>query len=98
MDDRQLERNLRSVGKECFVAYFDQFKNQQLSNQDIASLIQEKQGYTWKSCLSRTSHARSIIRKGRAKDALENIRDSDGVREQLIRDKAARLAASLCLE
>ena len=95
MNDTQLERNLKSVGKECFVTYFEQFHNSQLSNQEVAEQIQGDRGYTWKSCRSRTSHARSIIREGRARDALENIRDSEGVRDQRIRDKAAILAASL---
>ena len=95
MNDNQLRRNLTSVGKECLVTYFEQFNNPQLSNQDIAEQIQKDRGYTWKSCQSRTSHARSIIREGRARDALENISDSGRVRDQRIRDKAALLAASL---
>ena len=95
MNDQQLERNLISVGKECFVTYFEQFSNSQLSNRDVAEQIQIDRGYTWKSCRSRTSHARSIITEGRARDALENIRDSERVRDQRVRDKAALLAASL---
>ena len=94
MNDSQLKRNLISVGKECFVTYFEQFSNSQLSNQDISIQIQEDRGYTWKSCQSRTSHARSIVREGRARDALEDIRDSERL-DQRIRDKAAVLAASL---
>ena len=95
MNDQQLERNLISVGKECFVTYFEQFHDTQLSNQDIAIQIQEDRGYTWKSCQSRTSHARSIIRAGRARDALEKIRDSERVRDQRIRDRASSIAASM---
>ena len=95
MNDTQLDRNLRSVGKECFVTYFEKFSDRMLSNQEIAERIQEERGYTWKACQSRTSHARSIIREGRARDALEIIRDSGGVRDQRIRNKAARLVASL---
>ena len=87
MNDNQLERNLRSVGKECFVTYFKQFNNLLLSNQDIAEHIHQDRGYTWKACQSRTSHARSIIREGQARDALENISASDRVRDQRIRDK-----------
>ena len=95
MNDSQLKRNLTSVGQECFIAYFEQFNDHRLSNREIAEQIQkERSNYTWKSCLSRTSHARSIIRYGRARDALESIRDSKGVRDQLTRDRAAFLAAS----
>ena len=92
MDDYQLDRNLRSIGKECFIAYFNQFSNPQLTNQEIAELMKKERGYTSKACQSRTSHARSIIRAGRAKDAMEIIRDSERVRDQRIRDRAARLA------
>ena len=92
MNDYQLDRNLRSIGKECFVAYFELFNSSQLTNQEIADLMGKERGYAWAACQSRTSHARSIIREGRAKDALEIIRDSEGVRDQRIRDKAARLA------
>ena len=91
MDDKKVERNLRSVGKECFVTYFELFKGP-LSNQAVAERLREECGYTWNACQSRTSTSRSIIRAGRAKDALGNVRDSERV-PQRIRDKAARLAA-----
>ena len=94
MDDYQLDRNLRSVGKECFVAYFEKFCDESLDNQAVAALIQKERGYTWKACMSRTSHAKSIIRTGRAKDALEIIKDSEKV-EAAAREKAARLFAQL---
>ena len=77
MTDEQLDRNLRSVGKECFVTYFEIFSDRQLENIDIAERIQrERSCYTWKSCNSRTSHARVIINAGRAKDALILVADS----------------------
>ena len=95
MNDSQLQRNLDSVGKECFVTYYELFNNPLLANQDIAEKIRQDRGYTWKSCQSRTSHARSIIREGRARDALERISASDRVRDWRIRDKAALLAAAL---
>ena len=96
MNDSQLKRNLISVGKECFVDYFEQFNDLRLSNREMAEQIQEDRShYSWKSCLSRAGHARSIIRHERARDALENIRDSEGVRDQCTRDRAAFLAASL---
>ena len=94
MDDYQLDRNLRSVGKECFVAYFEKFCDENLSNQDIVALIEEERGYTLSACRSRTSGARGIIRSGRAKDALEIIRDSERV-ESAAKEKAARLFAQL---
>ncbi len=76
MTDEQLDRNLQSVGKECFVTYFEIFSDRQLENRDIAERIYKERGYTWKSCNSRTGHARGIINAGRAKDALTLVANS----------------------
>lgn len=73
MNERQLERNLRSVGKECFIAFFKEFCDFQTSNEDLAAQIKSKRGYTDKACRSRTSHARTIIKAGRAADALRLV-------------------------
>ena len=73
-DRRQLGRNLRSIGKECFVSFFHQFYDRSLSNEDVAVRLQKERGYTYKAYQSRTSHARSIIKAGRAVDALEMVR------------------------
>ena len=94
MDDFQLDRNLRSVGKECFVAYFEKFCDENLSNEDIVALIEEERGYSLNTCRSRTGGARGIIKSGRAKDALEIVKDSARV-EPDAREKAARLFAQL---
>ena len=79
MDDEKLRRNLRSIGMECFVRYFDEFSDMSRSNMDVAEVLMRETDYTDKSCLSRTSHARSIIRAGRARDALIVISESDRV-------------------
>ena len=84
------ERNLMSVGMECFVTYFELFNSCNLSNRDIAEQIFRDRDYTWKSCQSRTSKARSIIRAGRTRDALEKIITSNRVSEQT-RNKATRI-------
>ena len=94
MDDYQLDKTLRSVGMECFVAYFEKFCDENLSNQDIVALIEEERPYSVHSCRTRTSGARRIIRFGRAKDALETIKDSEKV-EPAAREKAVRLFSQL---
>ena len=67
MTDAQLDRYLRSVGKECFVEYFEVFNDRHLDNRDIAERIHKECGYTWKACNSRTGHARGIINAGARK-------------------------------
>ena len=73
MDDKRLDRNLRSIGMDCFVSYYNLFADEMLSNAEIADIIFKERGYTFKACNSRTSHSRSIIRAGRSKDALEMV-------------------------
>ena len=38
MEEGTLERRLRSIGKECFVTFFEQFRDPSLSNEQVASL------------------------------------------------------------
>ena len=94
MNDVQLDRNLRSIGKECFVTYFWTFHNLSVPNQEVALQLQEERGYTWKACQSRTSSARSVIRAGRAKDAMNIISKSERL-EHRIRKEALEIASSL---
>ena len=93
MNDYQLDRNLRSIGKECFVSFFEQFCDSSLSTADVAAQIKERRRYADKACLSRTSHARSIIKSGRAIDALEMVRLSTSPQVSAdTKEKAAALA------
>ena len=93
MNDQKLDRYLQSVGKECFVTYYELFANESLHNVDIAKQLQQERGYEWQSCQSRPSKARKIIDAGRAKDALLLIHQSKVPRD--IRDQALRIANSL---
>lgn len=70
MDDQKLDRYLKSVGMKCFVTYFEDFSNDELSNNEIAEKVFAENNYTHKACVSRTGHSRMIIRGGRAKDAI----------------------------
>ena len=79
MKEQRLARYLNSVGKGCFVEYFDLFQDKIISNKDIAEQIYNEKGYTMNACISRTGHARMIIREGGAKDALKLIIDSSRI-------------------
>ncbi len=92
MNEQQLVWTLNSVGKRCFVTYFRQFCDPLLSNEDIAALIKETEGYTDNTCRNRTSGARSIIRAGRGRDALTIIARSKA--DARTRQEAAMLLAS----
>ena len=79
MTDDQLERSLRSIGKGCFVEYFCQFANQNLSNSDIIETLIRQEGYAENGSRTRVSQARRIIRSGMAEDALRNVIQSDRI-------------------
>ena len=77
MNNEKLISALNATGKECFVAYLDYFVDEQLSNEEIASVIERERGYTHNSCRSRTSKARSILKSGKLNDALQIIIEAD---------------------
>lgn len=73
MNDKQLVRNLQSVGKRCFVSYFALFASTENNSADIVEILKSENSFTEKSCKSRTSHARSIVRAGLGKKALQIV-------------------------
>ena len=94
MNDQQLNRTLNSIGMECFVAYFREFANSGLSNEEVVEILMRDRGYKKKSCLTRIRGARRIIKAGRAKDALMIISASPRMPSEIVA-KAKRLAAGL---
>ena len=76
MDDQQLNRALRSVGMCCFVKYFGEFDNNALPIPAVVEILREQEGYKENACRTRVSKSRSIIRAGRARDALLMIAGS----------------------
>lgn len=79
MNDDQLERSLRSIGKGCFVEYFCQFADQNLSNGTVIDMLMRQEGYTESGSRTRVSQARRIISAGRTEDALRNIIRSERI-------------------
>ncbi len=73
VNDYQLRGALRSVGKECFVAYYELFSDESVEAADIVAQLADDRGYRTRATRSRVSNARRIIRAGRARDALSII-------------------------
>lgn len=92
MDDWQLQNYLRSVGMRCFVKYFGELADDALSNQALIEILQEREGYREKSCRSRVIIARSIIKAGRARDALLMVANAGRV-SRCTAEKAKELLA-----
>ncbi|WP_411359833.1 hypothetical protein [Pseudidiomarina salilacus] len=77
MNDEKLARALQSVGQSCFVKFFDFFSSKSLSTESIIEKLKLETNYTENSCVSRTGHARRIIRAGKAGAALKIIISSN---------------------
>ena len=93
MDDDKLDRCLQSVGKCCFVNYFDDFGGG-LSSDSVVGLLVKNEGYAEKATQARVSTARSIIEAGRAEDALRVISGASRVPES-VRVRATKIAEGL---
>ena len=71
MNDQQLDRNLQSIGKECFVAFFENLRDPKLPDEAVARHIAGEWGCDYAAALGlRVRPARRIIAAGRASDAL----------------------------
>lgn len=90
MDDRQLERALNSIGKGCFVKYYEDFRDVTKSNEDLIELIKRNEGFTDTACQTRVTNSRRIIRAGLGIYALELISQSTRL-DPSITQKAKRL-------
>ena len=73
MDSTKLNRILQSIGKGCFIEYFDKFNNPSYSNQELVDLLMREKGYTENGSRTRVSQSRRIIRENAVRDALNNI-------------------------
>ena len=62
---------MQSIGKSCFVNYFPEFSDLSLSDEAVACILVEREGWDEAATLYfRVRGARRIIRAGRAEDAL----------------------------
>lgn len=76
MNEKQLKRCIQSIGKACFVQYFQEFSDPNLSREDLIEMLMAKEGYEETGSTTRVTQSRRIISAGRADDALEIIANS----------------------
>lgn len=85
---------LKAIGMECFVNYYHRFADSNLSSADIMEQMHSREGYTEKSCRSRLSKARKVIRDGLSIEALTLIADSGRIQDS-VRNDALKLISVL---
>ena len=91
MNDHLLNDALRQIGKKCFVTFYEEFCDTELSHRTVASIIAERWGRDFPAALTRRVYpARNIIAAGRGRDAL--IICSKSRLPRPVRDRAAFLA------
>ncbi|MGN7409439.1 hypothetical protein [Sporosarcina sp. SAFN-010] len=95
MNQDLLEKKLRSIGKEIFVEYFEEFSDLSVDNGELAKklLSENPKAISLNAQKTRISNARKIFEKNMEIRALENIVESNRVKEN-IREKAKRLVAN----
>lgn len=96
MKNRELIRSLNSVGKACFVKYFQSFLDCQrgfLKEQDLIDQLVLKEGYEQSGSIIRVKFAKCIIAAGGAINALRIVATAVRVPKQTS-DMASRLIAT----
>ena len=94
MDQQQLERSLRSIGKECFIKYYEYFINPKYSNSDLVALLMRKEGYTESGSRTRVTQTRRIINENKIKEALNMVIESSKLNGST-RVKATKLLSEI---
>ena len=94
MNDKQLDRTLRSIGEACFVNHFTELSNLSLPDEAVAQILAEREKWDEFSTLSfRVRGARRIIEAGREQDALRLIAASPKMQE--LKPRAVALLKAL---
>lgn len=91
-DRDKLLRDIRSVGMETFIKYFEYYNNPSYETGDIKDLFRKYESFSENSMASKASTGKGIIRRGFAKDALEIIKEARGI------DNSLRIKAQEYLE
>jgi len=86
MLDSKISRLLNSIGKECFVKYYDEFNNSKLSNLELAEIISNLENYSLQATKVRVNSARKIIKFQNEREALALIISSKRLESNIIED------------
>ncbi len=81
-DTQDTLEKLRRVGFSTFVRYYPQFIAPHCEIADIKVLLKDECGYTQKSCNSRASKGKCIVRNGNGKAALEIISRASKIKDE----------------
>ena len=84
MTEQQLIRALNSIGKRCFVTYYEAFKNLNNSTEQLIELLMQNESYEESGCKTRISQSRRIFLERKETDALDIIIESIRLEPEII--------------
>lgn len=90
MNQDRLKRKLQSIGKTCFIKYYEMFKDENCLNESLVMLISNNENYSIVATATRVNCARWIVRHNLTKEALEIITNSKKL-DKTIKVKALEL-------
>lgn len=80
---------LRSIGKECFIKYYELFQDSSITRESLINALQ-KEKLSLASCNTKASDGRQIFIKNLEIQALQNVIDSKKINKS-IKEKAQKL-------
>lgn len=92
-DYDRLVRDIKSVGKETFIKYFEYYKNPEITTGDIKELFRKYENFSPNSMASKASTGKGIVRRGMAKEALKIISEANISHE--LREQAKKYLSEL---
>jgi|WetSurMetagenome_2_1015567.scaffolds.fasta_scaffold98149_1 hypothetical protein len=92
MDNQQLERNLQTIGKGCFVKYYESFRDPMLTNKDLVDQFMANEVWNENGSKMRVTSIRRIFAASRELDALSIISNSHRL------DESIKIEARLLLD
>lgn len=82
-ESEKLMRDIRSVGMETFIKYFEYYNDPNCETSDIKNLFRQYENFSSNSMASKASTGKGIIRRGNAKDALTIIANAGNISSEL---------------
>jgi hypothetical protein len=84
MNETQLDRAIKSVGKTCFVNYFENFRDFSQTIDNLVEILVREKEYAETASRTRVTYARNIIRDGHAEEILIDITKSGKLDDEAI--------------
>lgn len=82
-NEEKLIKDIRSVGMETFVKYFEYYNNPNYETRDIRALFEKYENFSINSMASKASTGKGIIKRVFAKDALTIITNANNISSEL---------------